>query len=187
VTTLHDSFGRVIRPHPPIPGAASASEPSQPQPLSTHTTATLINSQPGNQAAAETRAAFAAPFVDARDPASPSPPRSAAAAALRPLHVDMSGSPMRVARVLSLSSSPGMSEGLSGMSLQYDASPRHESGTADTARVQKSQWRIHFAKPPLSAAAVALPKPVPTAMLVQSLELDEDAVSHGGFAPLGYS
>jgi len=45
-------------------------------------------------------------------------------------------------------------------------------GTADTTTVQK--WRIHFAKPPSSATAVALPKPVTTAMLVQNLELDED-------------
>ena len=78
-----------------------------------------------------------------------------------------------------------MSEGLSGVSLQYDASPRHVPGTADTTTVQK--WRIHFAKPPSSATAVALPKPVTTAMLVQNLELDEDTVSHGGFATLGYS
>jgi hypothetical protein len=100
----------------------------------------------------------------------------------------MSGSPMRgangVSRVLSLNSSPGMSEGISGLSLQYDASPRRVQGTADTATVQK--WRIHFAKPPSSATAVALPKPVTTAVLVQTLELDEDTVSHGGFAPLGY-
>jgi len=68
-----------------------------------------------------------------------------------------------------------MSEGLSGLSLQYDTSPRRVSGTADTAMIQK--WRIHFAKPPSSATAVALPKPVATATLVQNLELDEDAVS----------
>lgn len=188
---MHDSFGRVIRPRPPLPrppeGAASTSETSQPQPLSTHTTATLIDSQPGNQAAAETRTTLAAPFVDARDPASPSLTLSAPMV-LHPLHIDMSGSPMRgangVSRVLSLNSSPGMSEGISGLSLQYDASPRRVQGTADTATVQK--WRIHFAKPPSSATAVALPKPVTTAVLVQTLELDEDTVSHGGFAPLGY-
>ena len=68
-----------------------------------------------------------------------------------------------------------MSEGLSGLSLQYDTSPRRVSGTADAAMIQK--WRIHFAKPPSSATAVALPKPVATATLVQNLELDEDAVS----------
>jgi len=192
VTILHDSFGRVIRPHPlpsPPQGPATINEPTkstineptqstQPQPLSTHTTATLIESQPGTQDAAETRLALGAPFVETRDPGSPSSPLSAPAV-LRPLHIDMSGSsPMRgsngTPRVLSLNSTPGY-EGLSGLSLQYDTSPRRVSGTADVAMVQK--WRIHFAKPPSSATAVALPKPVATATLVQNLELDENAVS----------
>jgi hypothetical protein len=115
-----------------------------------------------------------------REPASPSLLPVSAPAVLRPLHMDVSGSPMRgsngVSRVLSLNSSPGISEGLSGLSLQYDASPRRASGSADAATtVQK--WRIHFAKPPSSATAFALPKPVTTATLVQNLELDEDTVS----------
>jgi hypothetical protein len=81
-----------------------------------------------------------------------------------------------ISRVLSLNSSPGISEGLSGLSLQYDALLRRASGSADAATtVQK--WRIHFAKPPSSATAFALPKPVTTATLVQNLELDEDTVS----------
>ena len=187
VTTLHDSFGRVVRPHPPIPlppqGATfTTSEPTwTAQPLSTHTTATLIESQPSTQDAAETRGgALGAPFVvETRESASPELPLSAPAV-LRPLHMDVSGSPMRgsngVSRVLSLNSSPGISEGLSGLSLQYDALPRRASGSADVATtVQK--WRIHFAKPPSSATAFALPKPVTTATLVQNLELDEDTVS----------
>ena len=192
MTTLHDSFGRVVRPHPPIPappqGAAFINDLTQsPQPLSRHTTATLIDLQPDTEDAAETRGALGPPFVDTREPDSPSLPLSAPAV-LRPLPLDLSGSsPIRgsngMPRVLSLSSSPGMSEGLSGMSLQYDASPRPVSGPVDKTTVQK--WRIHFAKPPSSATAVALPKPVTTATLVQNLELDEDAVS--GFAPLGYS
>ncbi|KAH9071561.1 hypothetical protein EDB83DRAFT_2364678 [Lactarius deliciosus] len=64
---------------------------------------------------------------------------------------DANGSPQRrtsVAHVFSLNVSPGMSEGLS--------------------------WRLHFAKPPTTAEAVAI-KPVPTAVLVEKLELDEDS------------
>lgn len=66
-----------------------------------------------------------------------------------------------------------MSEGLS---VQYDESSRPLSGIASKVTVQK--WRIHFAKPPSSAMAVALPKPVTTATLLQNLELEEDAVGN---------
>jgi len=95
------------------------------------------------------------------------------------LSADPTGSPMRFSagttrRILSLSTSPRTSEGLS---VQYDMTPpRFGTGTVagDTAKmVQK--WRIHFAKPPKSATLVALVKPVTTEVLVRNLELDEEA------------
>ena len=75
-----------------------------------------------------------------------------------------------------------MSEGLS---VQYDDDKaRPLSGTAGTAAVTVQKWKIHFAKPPSSTTVVALPKPVPTATLVQNLELDEDTVGvWASFAP----
>ena len=52
-------------------------------------------------------------------------------------------------------------------------------GPMEVVAVQK--WRIHFAKPPSTAAVAALAKPVTTATLVQKLELEEEAV---GLRPL---
>jgi hypothetical protein len=175
---MHDTFGRVIR-------AASSSEPAQTsQALSSHTSTTLIDTRTHAQYPAAPPRALVAPFLDAHELASssssPSPPPG-----FRPLHVDLSGSPSRgspgAPRILSLNSSPGMSEGLS---VQYDNKARPLSGTAGTAAVTVQKWKIHFAKPPSSATVVALPKPVPMATLVQNLELDEDTVGvWASFAP----
>ncbi|KAH9173323.1 hypothetical protein EDB89DRAFT_2068780 [Lactarius sanguifluus] len=46
--------------------------------------------------------------------------------------------------------------------------PGHERGPLG------AKWRLHFAKPPTTAEAVAI-KPVPTAVLVEKLELDQDS------------
>ena len=69
--------------------------------------------------------------------------------------------------------------------MQYDDAPAPPgpvasgsgSAAAGAAAAPVQKWRIHFAKPPSSAAVVALAKPVTTATLVQNLELDEEAVS----------
>ncbi|KAI0298849.1 hypothetical protein BC826DRAFT_85942 [Russula brevipes] len=182
VTVMHDTFGRILRSEHPwaasVSGAAQAS-----QPLSAHTSATLTDTWPRSQHAP--RRAADGLFVDTRAASSlysvPQTPPT-----LRALNADLIGSPQRrplsTSRVLSLHSSPGMSEGIS---VQYDATPQPGPGlvgtvtTAATATATRTaavqKWRIHFAKPPTSATAVALPKPVPTAALVQKLELDEEA------------
>jgi hypothetical protein len=82
--------------------------------------------------------------------------------------------PPSAVHLMSLNASPGMSEGLS---VQYDDTSR--SGSMGVVAVQK--WRIHFAKPPNTAAVAALARPVTTATLVQKLEFDEEAV---GWHPL---
>jgi len=64
-----------------------------------------------------------------------------------------------------------MSEGLS---VQYEESPGPGLSAAGPGRaVQK--WRLHFAKPPSTAMAMAI-TPMATDMLVEKLELDEKAV-----------
>ncbi|KAI9447694.1 hypothetical protein H4582DRAFT_1895690 [Lactarius indigo] len=151
VTVMLDSSGRAARPRPRTAPTRAAS--GSQQPMSMHSSATLIDSRHRSQ---EAPAALGAPFVDARAAASPP--------------ADANGSPQRrisVAQVFSLNVSPGMSEGLS---VQYeDASP---SG-AGSSRIPK-KWRLHFAKPPTTAEAMAI-KPVPTAVLAEKLELDEEA------------
>jgi hypothetical protein len=191
VTTKHDTFGRVIQPHQPSQSQAAvlatttASGPSQTvHPLSTHTSATLIDDmRTHDQDASASPQALDAPFVDTREPSS-SPPRLPQSLTFRPLHLDLSDSPARGSsggtRILSLNSSPGMSEGIS---VQYEDSSRPLSGNGSTSKVTVQKWRIHFAKPPSSATAVALPKPVTTATLLQKLELDEDTVGFSFFFP----
>jgi hypothetical protein len=115
-------------------------------------------------------------FVGTHEP-SLSPPQLPPSLTFRPLHLGFSGSPSRGSPggtcILSLNSSPGMSEGLS---VQHDDSSRPLSGNASTSKVTVRKWRFHFAKPPSSAMTVAPPKPVTTATPLQKLELDEDAV-----------
>lgn len=87
------------------------------------------------------------------------------------------GSPMRrpssSAHVFALNASPGMSEGLS---VQYEDVPGpNVSGAAGPSKTVK-KWRLHFAKPPSAAEAMAI-TPVSTAMLAEKLELDEETVS----------
>ena len=65
-----------------------------------------------------------------------------------------------------------MSEGLS---VQYEDVPRAGPSGAGPSRALK-KWRLHFAKPPSAAEAMAI-KPVPTAVLAERLELDENTVS----------
>jgi hypothetical protein len=69
-----------------------------------------------------------------------------------------------------------------GMSVQYDESSRNVDDSAGNGKATIQKWRIHFAKPPSSSTAVALPKPVSTPTLVENLELDEDAVSFFHFS-----
>ncbi|KAI0306861.1 hypothetical protein B0F90DRAFT_1813721 [Multifurca ochricompacta] len=159
VTIMHDTFGRVIRPRPRAPQG--------PQPLSAHSSATLIDTHTRSQEAPTT---LGAPFVDAR--ATPSVSLPLTSPALRALNGDLNSSPLQrpisASRVVSLNVSPGMSE---GMSLQYEDMPGSRPTSAG-ATVQK--WRIHFAKPP-TTVVTTLPKPVTTAALVEKLGLDEDA------------
>ncbi|KAH9985211.1 hypothetical protein BJV74DRAFT_886342 [Russula compacta] len=191
VTIVHDTFGRIAHPRPLV-ASTSTSTSSPPQashPLSMHTTMTPIDLSPPRPQDTALRAR-GAPLIDARGAvASPSGPRTPPA--LRILNNNNNNnntgsiaiSPLRrppsPSRILSLHLSPGISEGLS---VQYDDAPApgpvpSGSGSAGAgaavAAVQK--WRIHFAKPPASAAVVALAKPVTTAALVQNLELDEEA------------
>jgi hypothetical protein len=89
---------------------------------------------------------------------------------------DANGSPVRrqssMAQVFALNASPGMSEGLS---VQYEDVPGpNVSGAGPSKTVKK--WRLHFAKPPSAAEAMAV-KPVPAALLAERLELDEETVS----------
>jgi hypothetical protein len=180
MTIVHDPFGRVIRPghSHQAEAAASSDPPGASQPLSTQTSATLVDTRNRFQDAAQR--SLGAPFVDARaTPAASSsmpltPPR------YRSLMADLNGSPVRfpssASRILSLSTSPRTSEGLS---VQYDMTPpRTGSGTVpgDTTKTVQQKWRIHFAKPPKSATMAALAKPVTTEALVRNLELGEAAV-----------
>ena len=59
--------------------------------------------------------------------------------------------------------------------MQYeDVSGSNVSGAGPSKMVKK--WRLHFAKPPSTAEAMAV-KPVPTPLLAERLELDEETVS----------
>ncbi|KAI0248838.1 hypothetical protein BJV78DRAFT_1232845 [Lactifluus subvellereus] len=164
VTVVHDAFGRVIRPSSQTESTSGPSEAAQP--LSTHSSATLIDTHHRPQEAPTT---LGAPFVDARTASLASTPQ--AQPTLPTLSADPNGSPMRrppsAVRVMSLNASPGMSEGLS---VQYDDTPR--SDPSGVVMVQK--WRIHFAKPPTTAVVATKVKPVTMAALVQKLELDEE-------------
>lgn len=152
VTVILDSPGRAVRPRPRTTPTRAAS--GSQQPLSMHSSATLID--PRLRPQDEAPAALGAPFVDARTAASPP--------------ADANGSPQRrtsVAHVFSLNVSPGMSEGLS---VQYEDATASGAGSS---RIPK-KWRLHFAKPPTTAEAVAI-NPVSTAVLAEKLELDEDS------------
>ena len=85
---------------------------------------------------------------------------------------DANGSPLlRPASTFALNASPGMSEGLS---VQYEDVPgSNVSGVSPNKTVKK--WRLHFAKPPSAAEAMAI-KPVTTSVLAERLELDEETV-----------
>ena len=190
LTVVNDSFGRVIQPgvYTPHPPQATAAAPSSDgpreasQPLSTHTSTTLVDTRNRSQDAAPRY--LGAPFVDARS--SPSTPQTPPTHRVR--SGDLTGSPVRrflpgTARILSLSTSPRTSEGLS---MQYEMTPpRTGTGSsgepADTTSSKTQKWKIHFAKPPKSAMVTRLAKPVTTATLVRNLELDEDAVRVGSF------
>ncbi|KAH8982799.1 hypothetical protein EDB92DRAFT_1892798 [Lactarius akahatsu] len=152
VTVILDSPGRAVRPRPRTTPTRAAS--GSQQPLSMHSSMTLMDSRLHSQD--EAPAALGAPFVDVRTAASPP--------------ADANGSPQRrtsVAHVFSLNVSPGMSEGLS---VQYEDATASGAGPS---RIPK-KWRLHFAKPPTTAEAVAI-KPVPTAVLAEKLELDEES------------
>ncbi|KAI9467340.1 hypothetical protein BJY52DRAFT_64085 [Lactarius psammicola] len=166
VTVMLDSPGRAIRPRP---RTAPTRAGSGSQPMSMHSSATLIESRLRTQ---EAPAALGAPFVDTRVTASP--PLSVAT--LPRMHVpnaDANGSPQRrstsVAHMFTLTTSPGMSEGLS---VQYEDAPGSSASGAGPSRTVK-KWRLHFAKPPTTAEAMAI-KPVPTTVLAERLELDEE-------------
>ena len=59
--------------------------------------------------------------------------------------------------------------------MQYEDVPgSNVSGAGPSKMVKK--WRLHFAKPPSTAEAMAV-KPVPTPLLAERLELDEETVS----------
>ena len=63
--------------------------------------------------------------------------------------------------------------------MQYEDVPgSNVSGAGPSKMVKK--WRLHFAKPPSTAEAMAV-KPVPTPLLAERLELDEETVSFLGF------
>ena len=172
VTVVHDEFGRVLRPSESTSGP-SKSQASQP--ISTHSSATLIDTRLRSREAPTT--SLGAPFVHARTTASTSAtPLTQSMLHAGTLSADLNGSPVRrppsAVHLASLNVSPGMMS--EGLSVQYDDASR--SGPVGvTTTVQK--WRIHFAKPPSSAVVAALVKPVTTGTLVQKLELDGEAVS----------
>ncbi|KAH9042855.1 hypothetical protein EDB84DRAFT_1472754 [Lactarius hengduanensis] len=148
VTVILDSPGRAVRPRPRTTPTRAAS--GSQQPLSMHSSTTLMDPRLSSQ---EAPAALGAPFVDTRT-----------------APADANGSPQRrtsVAHVFSLNVSPGMSEGLS---VQYEDATASGAGSS---RIPK-KWRLHFAKAPTTAEAVAI-KPVPTAVLAEKLELDEES------------
>jgi hypothetical protein len=97
------------------------------------------------------------PFVDVRSSA----------------YQDANGSPLlvRPASTFALNASPGMSEGLS---VQYEDIPGSSASGASPNKTVK-KWRLHFAKPPSAAEAMAI-KPVTTSVLAERLELDEETV-----------
>ena len=209
VTIVHDSFGRVIRSgvhsHPQAAAAAGTADTASSDPgeaasqgLSTHTASTLFDARNRPQDVAPRT--LGAPFVDARATAtaastasSPSvvPRTPPSRGMFKVLSAELTGSPVRFpptasARILSLSTSPRTSE---GVSMQYEMTPPRSgfgsgsgsrivsgSGGGDSAAKPVQKWRIHFAKPPKSATMASLAKPVTTEALVRNLELDEDAV-----------
>ena len=207
VTIVHDSFGRVIRAgvHSSAAGGTATTASSDPgeapsQALSTHTSSTLFDARNRSQDAAPRP--LGAPFVDARATATAASAGSSPSVVPRTpptrgmytmLSAELTGSPVRFppgasARILSLSTSPRTSEGLS---MQYDMTPPRtgtSSGSAngsatvtghgggDTGVKAVQKWRIHFAKPPKSATMAMLAKPLTTEALVRNLELDEEAV-----------
>lgn len=210
VTIVHDSFGRVIRagvysrPQSAAGGTATtaSSDPGEApsQALSAHTSSTLFDARNRSQDAAPRP--LGAPFVDARATATVASTGSSPLVVPRTpptrgmytmLSAELTGSPVRFppsasARILSLSTSPRTSEGIS---MQYDMTPPRTGtssgsangsatvtgpGTGDTAVKAVQKWRIHFAKPPKSATMTMLAKPVTTEALVRNLELDEEAV-----------
>ncbi|KAI9508113.1 hypothetical protein F5148DRAFT_20640 [Russula earlei] len=180
VTTVNDTFGRLIRS--PLKGAPAAtaafadgtSHPSSSQPLSPQPSTTVAPLeqhallQDGEANTLSPDAALA-PFAN--------PPGSASSTMLvtppvrGPLSADFSASPSP-ARYPTLNTSLGLSEGLS---VQYDEAQRPGTSPANIGTAMVQKWRIHFAKPPTSAMVVGLAKPVPTATLIQNLELDEDS------------
>ena len=170
VTVTLDTPGRAIRSRS---GTVPTRAVSVSQPLSPDTPATTIESP---LRAPETRAILGEAFVDARTTPAASPLTLSTAVRTNVSSAIANGSPLRrpasVAHVFALNASPGMSEGLS---VQYeDALGPGPSGGAPSKTVKK--WRLHFAKPPTAAEAMAI-KPVTTAVLVEKLELDEETVS----------
>jgi hypothetical protein len=211
VTIVHDSFGRVIRhgvqSHPQAAAAAGTADTASSDPgeaasqgVSTHSASTLFDARNRSQDVA--LRTLGAPFVDARATATAASTASSPSVVPRTppsrnmfkvLSAELTGSPVRFpptasARVLSLSTSPRTSE---GVSMQYEMTPPRSgfvsgsgsrivsgsgSGGGDSAAKPVQKWRIHFAKPPKSATMASLAKPVTTEALVRNLELDEDAV-----------
>jgi hypothetical protein len=149
VTVMLDTPGRAIR-------SRSRTVPTRVGSISQPLSATTIESP---LRALDPPATLGEPFVDARTATSP------------PAFAPANGSPMRrltsVAHVFALNASPGMSEGLS---VQYEDAPGSGSSSAGPSKTGK-KWRLHFAKPPTGAEAMAI-KPVSTAALAEKLELD---------------
>ncbi len=175
VTVMLDTSGRAIRSRPRT-APTRVGNGSQP-----HSSATLMRLR-----AQEAPAVLNGPFVDARTPTSPptSPPFVSAATSplsMSALHMHAPNSdtnessmrrPISVAHAFALNTSPGMMS--EGLSVQYEESPGPGLSAAGPGRaVQK--WRLHFAKPPSTAMAMAI-TPMATDMLVEKLELDEKAV-----------
>jgi hypothetical protein len=93
--------------------------------------------------------------------------------------------PGAATRILSLSTSPRTSEGLS---VQYDMTPPRlgtRTVAGDSAKVVQ-KWKIHFAKPPKSSTLAALAKSVTTEVLVRNLELGEETVRLSSFSFVFY-
>jgi len=194
VTIVHDSFGTVVRPGAhsyPLAALTTTTTTTTSDPReasSAHTSATVVEGRNRSQDAAPR--SLGPPYVDVRETtaALSSVPRTPPKHRLLP--ADLTGSPMwpspgTATRILSLSTSPRTSEGLS---LQYDMTPprlgTRTVAAGDTLKMQK--WRIHFAKPPKSATLTALAKPVTTEVLVRNLELGEGAVRFSSFPLLFY-
>ncbi|KAH9960420.1 hypothetical protein BC827DRAFT_393109 [Russula dissimulans] len=162
VTTVHDTFGRVIRPQGARPVSTSARAP---KPLPLHAPAVPVSHDARSQDAEPSTTHFGTPLADtARGSASPTLPQTSPA-----LSPGLTSSP---ALPPVFNSSMGISEGLS---LQYDDAARPVTSPAGIGAATVQKWRIHFAKPPISSMVVGLAKPVPTASLVENLELDDES------------